>query len=369
MKILALVLALAIPFTAAAPTLHDLGTLRESLNCTGLPSIPKFFDPTTFSWGGKDYLTVNTGNDLSVWNIENPKVPVVKAQSHFYIPNQGDSNYDLTTYSICDDCRWGIATFKLGNVLFDLGTGTTPQFAAKKWYKSGNPSGSFTFTFGGKQYLVGHKLPNDCGADATLYRINGINDIQKIGCVDVPTALPTSPRNGIKVEGVGGTFLYLSFSNTQTYIFKVRQSGDGVTLDYTGQKLLCGTFPGGTGLSVDRHANIAVTASFGKGLLVYDISNPAMPVVKSQVQGYVTVAAVKYPFVWAARAGDNNAIKTVNISNPARPRPLDQGFWDPSHPWNNHSQDCEWPNGAVFSPDASTLYLARHAVIQMVGVW
>ena len=59
----------------------------------------------------------------------------------------GDSDYDLMNFSICDDCRYGIANFKLATVLFDLGTAAEPVLTADREYNPLVPS-RFGFTFG-----------------------------------------------------------------------------------------------------------------------------------------------------------------------------------------------------------------------------
>ena len=345
--------------------LDDLDTLIESLNCTGLPTIDKYYDPMTFSWRGSQYLVVNSGNDLALWNISNPQSPVEGDASNFGVPNQGDSNHDLVAYSICDDCRWGAAAFKLGTLLFDLGTGASPSFGTKQFYPSVRPYGAFTFMYNSQQYLLANHLPDDCGEDATLYRFNGVTSIEAIGCVDVP-GISTDIANGVKVEGGGGTYLYLGFSSAGVYIYEVQPVGNLISLVDTGHAPLVAFMGRGKGLSVDHDADLAVTASFGDGLRIYDISDPASPLQLSSVPGTFTVAAANYPFVWTARLGYTYTERTFLIDDPENPVELDPNFWDPLQPWNNHSDQCEYPNGAVFSSDAMTMYLARHAVLQYI---
>jgi hypothetical protein len=340
--------------------LGDGGVFRQSLNCTGLPTIDKYYDPTTFSWGSNKYLAINSGNDLELWNINNPQAPIRGSKSNFRVGNQGDSNHDLINYSICDDCRYGIASFHLGNVLFDLGSGAVPSFGAKHIYSSTNPKGGFIFKFKGEQYLLGKKLPNDCGGEATLYHYSNVTTIEPIGCVNIP-GVTGDILNGVQVEG----YLYLGFTDYRVYIFEVVEGGSAINLDYTGSSFRA--FLGrAKGLSVDHDAHLAATAYFYEGLRIYDISNPANPVQRSFVPGTLSLAAINFPFVWAARAGYNDSLRTFNISNTTQPIELDQEFWDPSHPWNSHGVECEWPNGAVFSSDATTMYLARHAVVQSI---
>lgn len=356
----------ALPALLFAQCLEDGGLLRSSLNCTALPTIDKYYDPAGFRWGGSEYLAVSTGNDIALWRLTDPAAPTPMGESHFGVSHQGDSDHDLVNYSICDDCRWAIATFHLGNMLFDLGTQTTPTFAAKQFYDSTNPRGGFTFEFNGEQYLIANKLPGDCGGDATLYHFSGLTSIDRIGCVDVGSSVPVGIFNGVKIEDDGDTYLYLGFTNYGVYIYQVQPNGSSINIINTAHPPLVAFLGRGKGLAVDHDAKLAVTASYADGLRIYDITTPAAPVLKSVVSGFFTTAAVKFPFAWAARGGSPGTERTFLIEDPGQPEELDPAFWNLDNPWNSHSDECENPNGAVFSSDATTMYLARNAVFQMI---
>jgi len=140
----------------AADCLDALQPLLEdtSDDCVGIPSNPKFFEASTFRWGGTERLIVNTGNELKLWSVQKPRSPVFGAASAFNVPNQGDSDYDLLNFSVCDGCRYGVAVFKLGISLFDFGTLSAPGFTDDFAYMtSSEPQGAFTFSIGGQQYL------------------------------------------------------------------------------------------------------------------------------------------------------------------------------------------------------------------------
>ena len=64
---------------------------------------------------------------------------------------------------------------------------------------------------------------------------------------------------------------------------------------------------------------------------------------------------------------DPDSSVTWDITDPFNPVPVDPGFWDRAWPWNNHSDQCEWPGGAILASDASTLYFPRYSVVQMIG--
>ena len=76
-------------------------------------------------------------------------------ESFFNIPNVGDSDYDMVSFSVCDDCRWGIANFKVATVLFDLGAGPTPEFAdSSAYYDAALVQGGFTFEVDKEKIVV-----------------------------------------------------------------------------------------------------------------------------------------------------------------------------------------------------------------------
>jgi len=359
---LAFLAALMLAGRAVSGCLADGGTFRTSLNCRGEPSIPKFFEVSTFSWGGRDYLALNTGNELSLYRITDPLNPTPETASHFNVGNQGDSDYDLLNYSICDDCRYGVATYKLGTVLFDLGTGAAPRFVASRFYgTSSDPRGAFTFEHGGAQYLLANYLPDDCGSDATLYRYGGPQDIEPVGCLDVP-GFAGKFINGVKIDG---SYLYLGFYDNWLYIYRV---GSGGSLSFVAKSPIRASMARGKGFAVDRAAGLAVSSFVNGGMRVWNISAPAAPVEVASVAGNFGLTAMRHPFAWVAQPMAPDSSRTFDIG--AQPVPMDQEFWSPDNPWNNHNpppaEQCEWPTSAAFSPDGTAMYLARYNVAQVI---
>ena len=351
-------LAMLIAVSAfATDCLEDGGVFRSSLNCTGLPTIPKFFEVSTFSWGGTDYLALNTGNELSLYRLTDLHP---ETASFFRVGNQGDSDYDLLNYSFCDGCRYGVATYKMGTVLFDLGMGTAPRFVAKTFHgTSSDPRGAFTFEHGGSQYLLANYLPGDCGGDATLYRFGGLEDLEPIGCLDVP-GFSGKFLNGAQL----GEYLYLGFYDNRLRVYRVQGTGGGLTLSHTGHDGLRAYMGRGKGFAVD--SGLAVTSFVGDGLHVWDVSDPGAPVELGFVPGDFGLAALGGRFAWVAHPLTPDSSRTFYLGDPSHPVELDPGFWAPSHPWNHHSTGdlCEWPTSAVFN--GSTMYLARYNVAQAI---
>ncbi len=348
------------------PLLHD-----TSNNCLGLETNFKFFDISRFQWRGRPQIAVNTGNNIQIWDISDPQSPHDVDNSGFGVPNQGDSDYDLLNYSICDDCRWGVATYKLGHVLFGMGIDPSePDFQQHRYYETGSqePLGSFTFEAWGEQYLLTNFLPGDCGGDATLYSLDGTagGDFSSIGCVDVP-GYDGKIMNGFHIEKDGTHWLYLGFGNRQIYVYQVLQQGASISLQYVSHDPTMKAFLArGKGMGVDRVRELAVTALANNGMRIWDISSPGNPTQLSFISGDVNLAAITYPFVWTGRSLSPDTSKTYSIEDPANPEVLDTNFWHPDHYWNSHTEDCEWPQGAVFSPDGMTMYFARYSVVQMV---
>ena len=350
---------------AIEPLLED-----TSEDCIGLPSNSKFFEASTFDWGGSSRLAVNTGNEIKLWTLDDPKEPIFAAASAFNVHNQGDSDYDLLSYSFCDDCRFGVAAFKLGIALFDLGTSASPGFFADTAYMtSAEPMGGFTFMVDGQQYLLASLLPDDCGGDATLYRMNGIYEgqFEAIGCINIPY-WDLKIVNGFHIKSGEPSVLYLGFSNRRIYTFEVIAGGQDPFLRYVnhGDDVPLANLMRGRGMAVDEAHDLAVAVVKMGEMRIYDIADPANPVLLSSRAGNWGLAAIRYPFVWVADGSVPDSSVSWDISDPANPRLLDPGFWDPAMPWNIHGEDCEWPGGAVFSDDSSTLYFPRYSVVQLI---
>ena len=58
-------------------------------NCTAMPEIDRVFRMQTITWKGHDYLFLDAGNEIKVFNIDSPQNPVVVAGSSFDVPNVG----------------------------------------------------------------------------------------------------------------------------------------------------------------------------------------------------------------------------------------------------------------------------------------
>lgn len=336
---------------ASSACIQDGGVLRSSFNCTGMPSIPKYFDPAIFTWKGRQILAVSDGNELVYWNITTSN-PIPIAGSVFNVPNQGDSDYDMMGYSICDDCRFGVGVWKLGIVIWDQGTGVNPGFSSKRFYPIGtDPRGAFVYSEGGKQYLVAKFLPGDMGGTATLYEVVSPTQLVPIKQISTP---------GTRIVGGKriGQYVYLGMMDNWLYTFRI----EGGSLTYVNRSPIRASLGRGDGFSVS--GNLAVSA-FVDGAKLWNVANPASPVLLYSFTGSYQYAAINGNIVWFV--GSNNIPKNYFINNPSNPVQFDNEFWYLSNPWNNYGSSCVMPTGAVFSSDGKTLYFGRYAVFQKVN--
>ncbi len=343
-------LALFIPLAVWAGCLEDEGLMRSSINCLGMPTIDKFFDPMVFTWKGKTYLTVNDGNELEVWDATDPEHPVARGQSNFNVDNMGDSDYDLLNQSICDDCRYGVGVWKLGQVVFDLGTGAAPTWGVRKFYgTSSDPRGAFTYSAGAAQYLIAKHLPGDLGGEGTVYRIGTPSDLTALQKIDVPGVSKIS--NGIRL----GNYLYLGMTDNRLYLFRL----EGETLVYAGTLSGRGFMLRGKSVAV---SDGRMVTAFLDGAKLWDVSSPATPALLWSLPGDYRYAALSEDFLWLTDAGDR--VSTYHLRNPRSPTLMDEEFWDGDNPWNIHSE-CDWETGSTFAGDQ--LFMARYAVVQQIG--
>ena len=112
--ILALVLFVVAPASPAAAETHcttwvdTLLTYENyppSVQCVSDPRYPRSSDVETFRWKGHDYMIMNLGNELSIYNVDDPANPTHTATSDFDFGTRGDSDYDLIDFDVCDECR------------------------------------------------------------------------------------------------------------------------------------------------------------------------------------------------------------------------------------------------------------------------
>lgn len=333
--------------------LIDSGVMRSSPNCTGLPTIDKFFDPVTFGWYGKQFLTVNDGNELELWDITTPAFPVAKTQSNFNVPNMGDSDYDLLNQSVCDDCRFGIGIWKKGTVVWDFGSGATPVWGARKFYiTSQDPRGAFTYQNSGNQYIIAKYLPGDMGGDGTVYRVISTTALAPVQKIDVPGTLKIT--NGIRKND----YLYLGMTDNWVYLYRIVPSG----LEYVKKTGIRGFMLRGKSVSRD---NGYMVSAFLDGVKLWKLADPVNPELLWKGAGDYRLAALSRRFIMMVDSNDN--VVLLDIQNRRNPVEVDPTFWNPANPWNQHSE-CDFETGAAFSGNGWYLFMTRYAVLQKINL-
>lgn len=344
-------------------------------NCSATPDIDRVFRMQTIQWKGHDYLFLDEGNEIRVFNIDNPQNPVPGASSSFSIPNIGDSDYDMVSFSVCDDCRYGIANFKAATVLFDLGTESIPWFGSfSQNDQATQVKGGFTFEYGGQQYLVAASLGHaPCtNNNSGLYQFNSIDESGNplVHCLGGANG-PPKIANGLEVKGTNPPVYYMSDTFDRFNIYRFNTST--LRLDSLGNgDVPRANMERGSGVSVDEEAGLMAVASFGN-LMIYDIGfNVGSPIAPELLSTNHMAAlpaanavALRFPVVHVSMQYSADPPLTFDVSNPDDPVPLDQEFWDPTMPPHNLGS-CVWNNHTLFSDDGTAMYLSRYSALQVI---
>ena len=327
---------------AADPFLY----LNTMATCDAKPKYDRAVGGRSFDWGGTSYMMLNIGNELRIEGED---------ESYFHVPHVGDSDLDLLSFSVAD-ARYGVAVYKAGAVLFDLGTGATPTFTDHSFYTDARYiPGAFTFVHDGQQYLIGSGFSNECKPNSTLYRFQGLDDLDPVGCLEI---------TGKTVETIGGFYaghhLYLPDKSGRVYIFDIVGTPTGITLEYRSAPWLVNMIKG-DGLAVDIAAGIAVEAT-SNGANIYDISDTGEPLLITTIPGDFNRAAVRYPVVALASLGIRHSEQTYDITVPINPVPFDQDFWSSEHAWNYPDAECTAVMALGFH--GTDLWVMRYSVLQ-----
>ena len=367
------------PFPAGPHCQQYMRNLLKVTQCEETPDrgYEKYFIPRTFTRGDKDYMVLNIGNELQMWNVTDPANPIWVSESRFRITNLGDSDYDLVNYSVCDGCRYGIANFKLATVLFDLGTGPEPVLTVDREYDPLVASRfGFTFTHGGVQYVLNSDLQDEFGAPIAcasggtpLIRMDGISpgDLTHLGCLENGAGGPFEVANGHQVTGT--PFVYLGSQTIGAFVYELV---GGPAPELVRRQTLSSTASvKNKGLEIDPVSGYAAVAD-GTSVTVWDISpDPASP---SLIGGYdtgalVTTVAIRYPFVLAARRLSFESERLFRIEDflAGGAAPIDPGFWQVPNA-QNPLFECEKIMGGTFSTDGSHLYTGHWTAAKMFNV-
>ncbi len=345
--------------------------------CVASPQRDRAFGAETFAFGSGEYLALNRGNTLAIYEITGDYASGPRKIDDFNLyplyGTAGDSDYDLMDFDVCDGCRFAVIEHKVAStVLVDLGSGAFPNF-------SGHSSngvlklGSMVFRDGGQHYLVAARLGGCSGSG--LYAVDGVNDYTLLQCLEVGGQPVTTSGGRGYWSPNGGTHVFLGTGifGDQTVIFKASGTGHQLRLEHVG------TPPGmvsiNDALDIDPHHKLAVSADFRNNRVTFwDVQNPAQPVLKSSWTmegvnaGAVSLgsASAASPLVlWTARLGFTNSSQTYLVDPVTGPEPMSNGFWADLEEPHNDFMDCVLDTGGALAPDGSALYLSRYAVHQV----
>jgi hypothetical protein len=362
-------LAVAVPAAAlGCGQIVGQPLLDTSDNCSSQPELDRYFGTVVMRWKGHNYLLVNSGNELTLYNIDQPLLPVEVDESRFNVPNLGDSDYDLMNFSVCNDCRYGIAAFKGGLVLFDFGDDEEPFFRADVLYTDAHSvEGAMTFKRGEQQYAVAAGFQEECDlGSSSLYTFNGLDAEEwvQLGCLASDEIVPFVV-NGYYLPGAAGVaHLYLADRNRRVHAYELTGFGADLSWEYKGSPLSAYMIKS-RGLSVDRASGLAVTAN-SSGLKLYDISDPAAPRLLTTRPGELGSAALRPPFIYTANRGWEDSSRSHYLASTHNLVRFDTELWDPLQWWNDYA--CQRAYDATFSPDGRALYVARYSVLQVISM-
>lgn len=305
--------------------------LDSTANGSADPRYDRAFAGIRLTWRGRPWLLVNRGNEIQLWDVTDPARPVLRSTSNFNIPNQGDSDYDLLAFAVCDDCRWGIAWYKLGTVTFDLGTSSQPTWAAKRYYPGATSGlGGATWSHAGTQWLATSSLGGDCGIGSTLYTVSGLDTRIPYGCI-IAGPRPVTVARGIYDRGS----VYLIDSSTRLYRYLAGAAG----LTYQAE-MGRASYGGNSWTGLDAVPGILVVAST-LGTVLWDTADPALPIQTATIPGAAGVATVAPPLLVTGLAtADPHRERVYDISDPAAPVELDANLWPDEHAF-------AWPESAT----------------------
>ncbi|MEJ2188721.1 MAG: BACON domain-containing carbohydrate-binding protein [Acidobacteriota bacterium] len=356
--------------------------LDTSSNCVASPLRDRAFDVDTFEWGSGEFVILNRGNELDLLKITDDTAhPVRVDTSGFDFGNRGDSDYDLLSFDVCDDCRYGVLAHKVKRtVIFDMGTAGTPTFpnppGVWQTYDGVDDSnlGGVVFKKGSQEYLIAAQLTDDCGNYSALYALNGVSNLNFLECVEADGD-PIVVKNGQPLHAAGDDWLYLAESNGHVHVYKLVGSGTALTLSQTdtpaGMSYRLNSF------SIDDKNLLAASGDYvDNEVTFWDLADPAHPTL---IPGWtlsadrITQVAFRSPspgnpaMLFMAELAGEFTTRTFLVDPDSGPLELDPTYWtDTTLPHND--VDCEIAIAGALAPDGSALYLSRYSIHQVFDI-
>jgi hypothetical protein len=317
---------------------------------------------------------LNEGNELSIYQVDDPLAPREITRSRFDFGNRGDSDYDLVVFDVCDDCRNGVLGHKVERtVVFDLGIGAEPRFPIGAYDDIPVPNelslGGYIFRIGFQQYLFAADVPGGCVGGSGLYTLDGLGSYRLIGCMEVGgSALLVSGLQSLTADH-GIQYLYAAGSDGAVHIFRV--DGEGIDVDLVYQSSPAGMFGRRSMLSIDAHNRRAASADYyGDVVTTWSLADPANPVLEHTIQATETIVSLRSPgadspsTLFLAKVGQPRSTRTFVVDD-GPPLEFEADFWSDASLPHNDLPICVFDDGGALSEGGSVLFLSRNAMFQV----
>jgi len=370
----ALVLAAAAPAAAQTycATLADT-LLDTSDNCVSEPWRDRAMTGVeTFEWEGHDYLIFNRGNELTIYEIDNPSNPDHVDTSNNDFGTRGDSDYDLVAFDVCDDCRYGVLSHKVERtVIFDLGSGGIPDFGATASYAAADTDlGGHVFSKGGQQYLLA-KISGEPCPESALYTLDGVSNFTLLECVEVG-------GSGLLVRGLqtvtdgGTTYLYAAGIDGAVHIF--RADGSGADLSLTYLRSPAGMKGKAYALSIDSENLRAASTNYSSQLITIwdlDAPNPGDPNDLYDIPLKASSVSLRAPSsgslstLLTMSAGGWDTLRAFTVGATGYEPVVDESYWTDGTLPHNNFPGCVFLVDGALSPDGSVAYVSKFGVHQV----
>jgi hypothetical protein len=377
-----LILACCLPLQATDCLTAEDPYLDWTNQEPALPGTQRGMEVRTWTYQGRDYLLLNTGNRIYRLRIAASGKPVVAARITLACSSVGcplliGADYDqwAPRFATCDGCEFGFLCSRSGTAAFGL-----PNLNTKHLIES-SIEGAFTFRRGSVQYVVATGWPGLCGAGTgqlrpALLRMTSLTSWEHLQCLDGGSGTPQRPefapleqlplpagheappppdveRGRLPLEPLGstetaaaaegstaggayvvtagvdlGTHVLLLEPYGTGNVYTVIGSGDGLRLTYASTPLQA-LWKWGPGIAYDSSTDTLLT-SLKTANTIYDMSNPPAPVpistLPSDLQGSVALGDGR------AVVCDLRDCSTYDVTDLAHPVEIGADWWLPLRP-------------------------------------
>jgi len=363
--------------------------------------------PEGLLWGGKEYMFLDAGTDLQIWN---PYSGALVAKGHFSIgsgcsgpvtegtlfsesPEAPLGNDGFEEVNICDECRFGVANTAEGLLVFDLGTPSPsgdPMLTEIQLLANTETGG--TYKIGSTQYVLveggyGSPFYGDCPTGQMgLYTFTSTGDISgpPVCIADTLTFLPKQGRQ-FKVKSVSGVvedfFIYRQAANHDVYIVKLASNGMPILPPINSTPFNAGNFDFFTLDTYDladdtkppagpRGYLVITNAAAAPYATVYELTPSANGSLNISTlwtnQESITwdIAGMRYPYLFLNVLGNPVQPRRLLDLSTNPPTFIDFDYWNDPEGDEDYNTAGATPGKAIdqdayFSPDGQWMYFAR----------